>query len=138
MKIEEWFAETVARCFEYSVKQKRDSYLFAKDLLQSEIGNSVLTEEYLKPFECDFGYMYGTFNKELSFAEGKTYDPYLMWLYGYVVKHWIGVYEVTPEKVWTILPIDQFKQMFKYYRVKDWKEIIEDATERYKRELDDE
>ena len=126
------FADSTARCFEYSVEKGIESYTFVKEFMNSKIGRNILLELETKPFNS-FAYMFDIIQDELHVKQGKTYDSYVMWMYGYLIKYWTAYRDITPEQIWKILPIDMFNNMFGFYHTQGWNYIIDDATDRYKR-----
>ena len=128
--VEKWFADTIARCFEYSTTKNIDSYQFARDFLNSEDGQIILTDKFVKPYNS-FAYMFNILNKELHFAEGETYSPDIMWMYGYLVKYWVYHKNMLPKDIWNILPVDMFRELYPFYHTQGWNYIIEDAIKRY-------
>lgn len=133
-KIEHWFADSVGKCFELSVRDGLDSYLFAKAFLNSEWGDSLLMERRIKEYESA-PYMYAKAKRNLNLETGSTYDSYLMWMYGYLVKHWVTKKDVSSREVWEILPIDKFNNLFLFYHTQGWDYIINDAYKRKKRQV---
>lgn len=128
-------ADTIGKCFEYSTVKNVDSYFFAEQFLNSKMGTAILKGDFLKPYNS-FAYMFGLLQKEVSFCKGETYDPYIMWMYGYLVKYWVDNYNVSPKEIWKILPIDVFKDRFGFYHTQGWNYIIKNATKMYKQHVE--
>lgn len=128
------FADSTARCFEYTAKVGIDSYTFAKKFMHSKSGYSMLMELDIKPFNS-FRYMLEIVQEEIKVGQGVAYDSYVMWMYGYLIKYWTAYRDITPEQIWKILPVDKFNEMFNFYHTQGWNYIIDDATEAYKRSV---
>lgn len=129
-EIEDWFADYIGKCFEMSTKDHYDSVGFAREFLNSTWGSELLLEDRIKEYES-LPYMYAKAKKNLNLKKGETYDPYVMWMYGYLVKYWIYKNKTQPDIVWNTLPIDRFENMFGFYHTQGWNYIICDAEKRY-------
>ena len=127
--IELWFADTVGKCFERTVKDGYDSYKFAKDILNENWGIALLTENVIRAFDS-VSYMYDSIKESINLVKGETYDEYLMWMYGYLVKYWVYKEDISPVDIWKLLPIDIFDARFNFYHTQGWDYIIEDAKEK--------
>lgn len=130
-KVENWFCESLGTCFQYSVNEKIDSYMLAEKFLNERWGNNILLEKSLKELESPT-YMLDKAILKLDLKRGKTYDEYLMWMYGYLIKYWTGYRNIKPLKIWEILPIDRFNKLFSFYHTQGWDYIIDDSIKRYK------
>lgn len=131
-EIEDWFADYIGKCFEMSTKDNYDSVGFAREFLNSTWGTELLLEDRIKEYES-LPYMYAKAKKNLNLETGKTYDPYVMWMYGYLVKYWVYKNKTQPDIIWDILPINRFENMFEFYHTQGWNYIINDAEKRYAR-----
>ena len=129
-KVESWFADSVGKCFAMSVKDNFDSYQFSKEFLNSPWGDSLLQEKRIKEYES-VSYMYAKAKKNLNTPTGTTYDSYLMWMYGYLVKHWVAQKNMSPSEIWETLPVDRFSDLFGFYHTQGWNYIIHDACKRF-------
>ena len=127
--IEHWFADTIGKCFEMSVKENYDSLKYASEFMNSEWGSELLTEERIKEY-TSLPYMFEKSKKNLDISEGKTCDPYMMWMYGYLVKYWVGTRNISPKTVWKMLPLDKFDNLFGFYHTQGWDYIINDVEKR--------
>ena len=132
-KIEHWFADSIGKCFAMSVKDGYDSYMFSKEFLSSDWGSGLLSEKRIREYES-VPYMYAKAKKNLELKQGITYEEYLMWMYGYLVKYWVTTKDVTPQEVWEVLPIDKFDKLFLFYHTQGWNYIIKDAYKRRSRQ----
>ena len=131
-EIERWFADTVGRCFALSAENNIDSYLFAKEFLNSTWGINLLSENFLREYESP-SYMLAKARCNLTLQGGPKYDTYTLWMYGYLVKYWVTNKNISSKKIWEILPINLFNDSFVFYHTQGWEYIIIEATKRYKR-----
>lgn len=129
-EIEHWFADTIGKCFELSIRDNLDSVSYTGEFLNSEWGSDVLMEDRLKEYNS-VPYMYSRSKRNLNLKQGHTYDPYVMWMYGYLVKHWVNKENKKPQDIWKILPLDRFNDLFGFYHTQGWNYIIADANKRY-------
>ena len=127
--IELWFSDTVGTCFKWSARDGYDSYRFSKDFLTTDWGISVLTENNIRLFDS-VGYMYSYAKDNITFIKGNPYDEYLMWMYGYLVKYWVYMENISPVDIWRILPVDVFDARFNFYHTQGWNYIIGDAKDK--------
>ena len=129
--IRNWYQETIAYCFEKSAKKGYLSYDFAEKFLNSEWGSNLLLEKKYTICYESAANMFAHAIKELDVKKGKIYDPYVMWMYGYLVKFWVTNYNITPQKIWEVLPINVFNARFMFYHTQGWHYIIQNAITRY-------
>ncbi len=127
--IEHWFADSIGKCFEYSTRDNYDSLCYTGEFLNSDWGRDVLMEDRLKEY-TSVPYMYSKSRNALKLEKGETYDPYVMWMYGYLVKYWINKEKISPQRIWKILPVDKFNDLFVFYHTQGWNYIIADAQKR--------
>ena len=133
-EMENYLADSVGNCFQESAKENYDSYNFAKEFLNSNLGESILKGIYYKAYNS-FAYMLDICKDELNLKKGETYDSYLMWMYGFLVKFWITHYDIESSEIWKILPIDLFYFKFPFYHTQGWHYIIEDSTDLYNKKI---
>ena len=129
-EIEHWFADTIGKGFALSVNDNYDSLKYTGEFLNSKWGSDVLTEERLKEYNS-LPYMYSRSKNSLQLKQGHTYDRYVLWMYGYLVKYWVNKEKVQPGEIWKILPLNRFDELFGFYHTQGWNYIISDAKKRH-------
>ena len=130
-EIQHWFADTIGKCFELSVRDNYDSVDYAGQFMNSSWGHDILTEDRIKEY-TSVPYMYSMSKNTLNLQSGSTCDPYVMWMYGYLIKYWVNKDNTDPKDIWKIMPLDRFHDMFGFYHTQGWNYIISDAVRRYR------
>ncbi len=120
---------TMAKCFELASINGWDSDIFAKQVMTTDYGISVIRGDKLSEYSCE-EFMLEGFERELSLKKGLVYDTDVMWMTGYVYRYWVGTRGTDPREIYKIAPIKLLGDRYGAYHTQGFDYIIDDIIDR--------
>lgn len=134
--LERYFATYLADLFELSAEQGYDSLDIVHKFTSIEYLNEMLHSVAVDYYMCGKYYTLNKFAAKYDFKKGNSFDPYVMWMYGYLLKWWAYRY---PKDDVSKFPLEHFDKVFMYYHTLGWEQLIDEARDycEFKEERED-
>lgn len=123
---ERWFADIIGNIFNISSKLGYNSVLLVECMLGHELWRAMLLSDATY---YTFGerYILSKIIKTTGLSKGPTFDPYVMWMYGYSIKWLLHKYPEDIDKIQQHFSVEYFNDHFGYYHTQGFNKIVEEA-----------
>ena len=118
------FADYIGNLFSESVKEGYDSERFVQAFLTEDMLIRMLRSEFTHYYTFSLAYTIYHLTEMFNIPKGKTYDSYVMWMYGYMLKWWAYRY---PEDNFSKFTLSHFNDVFVYYHTLGWDALVDEA-----------
>lgn len=122
---EKWFADVIARLFELSAKSGYDSEQIVNTMLTNPLWISMLLSKNVHYYCTGYTYTLNHIVETGNVQKGNTYNPYVMWSYGYLIKWWAYKFPQDIGDILTVLPLSLFETGFDYWHTQGWNKSVD-------------
>ena len=121
---EKWFAEVIAKLFELSSKSNYNSEQIVTTMLTNELWISLLLARNIHYYCTGYNYTLRHIVESGNIQKGNTYNSYVMWSYGYLIKWWLYKFPQDIDYIQKVLPLSLFETGFDYWHTQGWNKCV--------------
>ena len=127
---ERWFANIIAKLFELSAKRNYDSKQLASAFLTHPQWRSMLLSDNVFYYGTGLTYALDAVVTSANVQKGFSFDSYVMWVYGYLIKWWVYKFPEDIDFIQQIMPLESFDDNFLYWHTQGFNKIVYELHER--------